>query len=175
MAQMLGLDDERDLMTLPIGVCYVRSEGFNRAYKVKIPLVEKPPALNDRQVEDLMKPEMDWFFSHSEFYVEEKPIVVSSDVEKEDQDISISKEITKSNTIEDIKAFLQEILINQEIIGVTNLYKSLNLSAGKGNRIKQMLESHRLIISARTKSNSGGRPKEIIQLTELGRKFLCQT
>lgn len=181
--RLLELPEDRlgELMNLPVGVAYVRSEGFTRAVKIRVkdPQWEHRPT--NEEVARLMAPELarldreivrgpDRPAAESALdYVEllgERATVAES-----------AREADPDGAGEELPLLLEEQLeLLREVdahpgLGVSQHYRNLGWSAGRGQRVRDELVEQGVLVCERSNS-ANGRPKEVLSLTEKGRRLL---
>jgi hypothetical protein len=184
-AALIGLPAESasELQNLPTGVGYVRSLGFTRPVKIQVPPFDLGPRLSDDEVERRMvaefarldrstvfapeRPEDQKPLSYLDILgerVAEKEPPSSEDTNDDMVDTAIREQFFAEHQV-----FVRELLLHPQA-SVTEHYRTLGWSAGRGNRVKDQLLALKLICSQREKSTNG-RPREILAVTEKGRKL----
>jgi hypothetical protein len=162
-----------EIQSLPVGMGFLRSEGFTRPVKIQIPNFNLGPCPSDDEVARRMAPE----FARLEQQTIRSPMKPNGIQPLSYMDILGETESSSAPATEvpvaeseppqifaEHRALLLEIEKHPEA-SVTEHYRHLHWSAGRGNRVKEQLLKLGLIDTKRQKS-SNGRPREILILTE---------
>jgi hypothetical protein len=178
-AQMLGLPTEiaPELQNLPVGVAYVRSEGFTAPVKVRIPNFDLGSYPSDDEVQRRMAPVMARLEAETVFSpvrTEQAPPLDYAEILGERAETppatAPSSDAIRQRFFAEHRALLDEIVRHPEAC-ITEHYSNLGWSAGRGTRVKTQLLEMGLIFSGRQRDRNG-RPREILVVTETGKEFL---
>lgn len=178
-AQMLGLPTEAaaELQNLPVGVGYVRSEGFNRPVQVRIPNYELGPYPSSEEVQRSLACVMANLSANTVFSpvrtAQTNPLDYAEILGERTAASPVttpSSEAIRQQFFAEHRALLQEIVQHPEAC-VTEHYENLGWSAGRGTRVKTQLLEMGLIFTGRQRDRNG-RPREILVVTETGKEFL---
>jgi DNA-binding MarR family transcriptional regulator len=179
-AAMLGAPAELalEIQNLPVGVALVRSAGFRRHVKVSIPNFDLGPYPSNAEIARRMASEFAWLEQNTIY----SPATKSGDapafsyLETLGEAVQGAQEEDPAADLDPGKFFAEHRTLLQEILNnpddsVTEHYRRLNWSAGRGNRVKKQLLEMGLARTDREKSENG-RPREILTISEKGRKAL---
>jgi hypothetical protein len=179
MAKMLGLPKEavQQIISLPIGVAYVRSEGFERAVLVKTPLVDMGPYPSDAMLAERLQSHFSWIAANTSYAPETVRTVsplsyqaIVGETRSVARDVPPAPSASQQPTItEEFAVFLREVLAHPTA-SVSQHYGNLGWSPAKGNRVRQHLEEQGVIAAQRIAGKTG-RPKEILSVTAIGRRL----
>lgn len=181
---LMHIRDNRNYFTLlPVGTAIVKlSDRHFTPFEIKVPLSKiKKERISDAELAELMKTmiknakrlklfkEQTDISSIQRQLKRVETIAKASGVKPEKGDM-ISQPILESYSFsKQQKKFLQHVKKHPGM-GVSQAYQALDLSARKGNEIKQELEQLGFIKVVEAKDSKGWKKK--IQLTELGEKAL---
>ena len=176
--QMLGLPDEaiNEIISLPTGVGYVRSEGFDRAVKAVFPNFDLGRYPSDEEVARHMAPIFQDLAQNTTYSEQERnrqPAISYLEILGEKDPAESVK--PDDADVSDIEMLREHELLVMDILNhpndcVTEHYERLGWSAGRGNRIKNELVENGIIAAERQMSKNG-RPREVLVMTEKGRKL----
>ncbi len=182
MQRMLGLPESEvaTLQKLPTGTAYVLSEGFRRAVLVRVPAYELGPYPSDEAVASHMAAELAQLQAETIYspLPDKDPVIDCREwlgEPKPPEPEAVPAEVPLDPALKQ-RFFAEHRLLLQDIqtapqASVTDHYRTLGWSAGRGHRVKEQLLTMGLIVSHRQKTASG-RPREVLALTPLGERFL---
>jgi len=180
-AQLLSLPETivPEFQSLAVAVGFAKSDGFSAAVQIQIPNFNLGPFLSDGEVARRMSPEFaaleketirapkDQDIIQPISYLE---ILGETTVPDGSNSIVITVEPKLDRFFDEHRALLQEIDAHPTA-SVTEHYRNLGWSTGRADRVKRQLLEMGLILSGREKSRNG-RPREILTLTEQGKKIV---
>ncbi len=175
-----------ELQSLPLGVGFIRSEDYPEPIKFISPNVDAGAYISDAEVEERMRPAQEWLDAHTTFsevqediggpidyreilgekiHVTDQPEVVE---EEESETVNFNDQAPQ--VLDEWRQLLLEINAHPEA-GVRQHYRNLRWSDGRGTRVRDLLLANGLIVSDRYRDPAGGRPREILKITQSGKEF----
>jgi hypothetical protein len=179
-AEMMDLPEEAipEILHLPIGVGYVRSAGFSGPIKIWMPNFELGPYASDASVAERLSNQLR-LLENETIYSPANPedaapiplgeILGESPAHEEEGSADVD-EATRRRFLHEHCLLMRDIE-QQPSASVTEHYRRLKFSAWRGNRIKAQLVEMGLIRSDR-QTSANGRPREILSLTNKGKRLL---
>lgn len=181
-AAMIRLPENRihELLELEVGEAFLYSEGFSGPVKVRIPNFSRGPHLGDTALAARLAAQFAALERSTEFSPKHaeaiSPLSYRAVLGEQEQPDASPVEPAPSTAepqeplIQEYLDFLREVEAHPDC-SVTDHFKSLAWSAGRGTRVKERLIGLGLLRMERQKSMNG-RPRELLILTERGSQLL---
>ena len=177
---LLGLprDSMEELQNLPPGTGYLRCAPYTSPIKVCVPHYDAGEYISDKEVAEHMAPHLEAMDARCLFAPVqsfEAQAISYSDLlcpEPEPEPMPKKDALTQdAHVLAEFFEFLLEIEAHPEF-GIREHYRSIEWSDGKGNRVRKALLFNRLVCVEKRVSPRGGRPVQILKVTEQGRRFI---
>jgi len=189
----LGLPEDRyeELMRLEPGECYIISPLCPVAVKIKVPFHDLGDCPSSSEINARMRPSWDALDRATVFSPQKEDAIKYRDFreiigekssgEGQSCEDTAHEEVEqperKTTSYDEVDVMAETLFLLRSCdahpdYGVTQHYRELGWSGGKGDRVKNQLLDNNLVEACRLPSPQGGRPKMVLKITSLGRRIL---